>query len=76
MVSEEERLKRELEEARAALRYKEHEMKYGMEKMFELETEIQLGGHGYLRHMNPDALEERIERLERDLNHLEAGTWD
>jgi chromosome segregation ATPase len=76
MVSEEERLRRELEEARAALEYKQREMKHGMDEMFELEAKIQIQKREYLMRMNPDTLEERVERLEQDLEHLEEGTWD
>jgi chromosome segregation ATPase len=76
MVSEKERLNRELEEARTALEYVKNDMQHGMDKMFELETTLRIEKRHYLLHMNADALEQRVERLERDLKHLEEGTWD
>jgi polyhydroxyalkanoate synthesis regulator phasin len=51
-------------------------MKHGMDEMFELEAKIQIQKREYLMRMNPDTLEERVERLEQDLEHLEEGTWD
>lgn len=73
MLSEKEKLCRELEEARAALEYRQEENQHGMNEMFELETKIQIDLRNDLLRMREETLEQRVERLERDLEDLENG---
>ena len=75
MISEEEKLRRELDEARAALEYRQQENKHRTNEMFELEAKIQIEVRDDLLHMQEETLEQRVERLERDLEDLENG-WE
>jgi uncharacterized membrane protein YcgQ (UPF0703/DUF1980 family) len=74
MVSEEQRLQKELREARQALEYQNNK-RHHQNEFFELETEIQLEENDWLLYMDVDELEERVERLERDLRDLQRGEF-
>ena len=74
MVSEEERLKKELEEARQALEYQRHPQQH-FNEFFELEAKIQINSNSWLLNLDRDELETRVERLEQDLQDLERGEF-